>query len=171
MNCLGGNFVKCVRIPFTPTKNLNKLVSTKNTSLHHWLVTTRRGKSQFFLQMAQNRTLSTKVLQTLLLLSTPSTTLRSYAKKKIENLEIFQNVNIEFINLFKNNSTTNLLIFDDSFEKIRNSKDFGHIATAERHRGLSNVCFKHSIVHQSKLGRDVELQNTHFVLFKSPFCD
>ena len=27
---------------------------------------------------------------------------------------------------------------------------------------------KHNLFHKSKLGRDVELQNTHIVLFKSP---
>ena len=33
---------------------------------------------------------------------------------------------------------------------------------------MSTICIKHSLFHQSKLGRDVELQNTHIVLFKSP---
>ena len=41
------------------------------------------------------------------------------------------------------------------------------IATAGRHRGLSTIYIKHNLSHQSKLGRDVELQNTHIVLFKS----
>ena len=38
---------------------------------------------------------------------------------------------------------------------------------AGRHRGLSIIYIKHNLFHQSKLGRDVELQNTHIVL-KSP---
>ena len=42
------------------------------------------------------------------------------------------------------------------------------IATAGRHRGLSTIYIKHNLIHQSKLGIDVELQNTHIVLFKSP---
>ena len=42
------------------------------------------------------------------------------------------------------------------------------IATAGRHRGLSTIYIKHNLFHQSKLGRDVELQNTHNVVFKSP---
>ena len=42
------------------------------------------------------------------------------------------------------------------------------IATAGRHRGLTTIYIKHNLFHQSKLGRDVELQNTHIVLFKSP---
>ena len=61
-----------------------------------------------------------------------------------------------------------MLIFDDSCEEICNSKAFVDIATAERHRGLSTTYIKHNLFHQSKLGRDVELQNTHIVLFKSP---
>ena len=61
-----------------------------------------------------------------------------------------------------------MLIFDDSCEKICNSKAFVDIATAGRLRDLSTTYIKHNLFHQSKLGRDVELQNTHIVLFKSP---
>ena len=68
----------------------------------------------------------------------------------------------------KNNGTKYLLIFDDSCEEICNSKAFVDIATAGRHQGLSTIYIKHNLFHQSKLGRDVELQNTHIVLFTSP---
>ena len=61
-----------------------------------------------------------------------------------------------------------LLIFDDSCEEICNSKPLVDIATAGGHRGLSTIYIKHNPFHRSKLGRDVELQNTHNVLFKSP---
>ena len=61
-----------------------------------------------------------------------------------------------------------MLFFDDSCEKICNSKAFVDLATAGRHRGLSTIYIKHNLFHQSKLGRHVELQNTHIVLFKSP---
>ena len=61
-----------------------------------------------------------------------------------------------------------MLKFDDSCEEICNSKAFVDIATAGRHRGLSTIYIKHSLFHQSKLGRDVDLQNTHIVRFKSP---
>ena len=37
-----------------------------------------------------------------------------------------------------------------------------------KHCGLSTIYLKHNLFNQSKLGRDVELQNTHIVLFKSP---
>ena len=36
------------------------------------------------------------------------------------------------------------------------------------HRGFSTIYTKHNLFHQGKLGRDVELQNTHIVPFKSP---
>ena len=42
------------------------------------------------------------------------------------------------------------------------------LATAGRHQGFSTINNKHNLFHQSKLGNDVELQNTHIVLFKSP---
>ena len=89
-------------------------------------------------------------------------------QKEIENLEFLQGVNFEFINSLKDNGTKNLLIFDNSCEGICNSEAFVNIATAGRHRGLSAIYIKHNLFHHSKLGRDVELQNTHLVLFKSP---
>ena len=88
-------------------------------------------------------------------------------QKEIENLEFVREVNFEFIDSLKNNGTKYLLILDDSCEEIRNSKAFVDIATAGRHRGLSTIYIKVNFFHQSKLGRDVELQNTHIVLFKS----
>ena len=94
--------------------------------------------------------------------------LYNVVQKEIENLEFVQGVNFEFIGSLKNNGTKYLLIFDDSCEEICNSKAFVDIATAGRHRGLSTIYIKHNLFHQSKLGRDVELQNTHIVLFKSP---
>ena len=46
-------------------------------------------------------------------------------------------------------------------------EEFVDIATNGRHCGFSTIYIKHNLFHQSKLGRDVELQNTHLVLFKS----
>ena len=79
-----------------------------------------------------------------------------------------QGVNFKFIDSLKNNGKEYLLIFDDSCEEICNSKAFVDIATTGRHRDLSTIYIKHNLFHQSKLGRDVELQNTHIVLLKSP---
>ena len=88
-------------------------------------------------------------------------------QKEIANLEFVRRVNFEFIDSLKNNGTKYLLIFDDSCEEISKSKAFGDIATEGRHRGLNTIYTKHNLFHQSKVGRDVELQNTHIVLFKS----
>ena len=88
-------------------------------------------------------------------------------QKKVENLDFVQGVNFEFNNTLEDNGTKNLLTFDDSCEEICNSKAFADIATAWRHQGVSTIYIKHNLFHQSKLGRDVELQNTHIVFFKS----
>ena len=86
-------------------------------------------------------------------------------QKELKNLEFVHGVNFEIIDSLKHNVTKYLLIFDDSCEEICNSKAFVDIATAERHRGLSIFYIKHNFFHQGELGRDVELQNTHIVLF------
>ena len=89
-------------------------------------------------------------------------------QKEIDNLEFVQDVHFEFINSLKNNGTKYLLNFDYSCADNCNSKEFVDIAIAGRHRGFSTIYIKHNLFHQSKLGRDVELENTHIVLFKSP---
>ena len=88
--------------------------------------------------------------------------------KNIKNIQFIQGVDFEFIQSLPNNGTKYLLIFDDSCEEISSSKEFVKIATAGRHKGLSTIYIKHNLFHQSRLGRDIELQNTHIVLFKSP---
>ena len=89
-------------------------------------------------------------------------------QKEINNLEFVHGVNSEFIDSLNNNGTKYLLIFGDSCEEIFNSKAFFDIATNGRHRRLSTIYIKHNLFHQSKLRRDVDLQNTHIVPFKSP---
>ena len=83
-------------------------------------------------------------------------------------LEFVQGVHFEFIEPLKKNGIKYLLFFDDSCAEICNSKEFVDIAIAGRHRGLSTIYIKHNLFHQSKLGRDVELQNTQIVFFKTP---
>ena len=90
------------------------------------------------------------------------------SKKEIENLEFVHGVNFEFIDSLKNNGTKYLFVFDNSCEKICMSKAFVDIANAGRHRGLNTIYIKNNLFHQSKIGRDVELQNTHIDPFKSP---
>ena len=99
-------------------------------------------------------------------LSTFSETLRCYAKRNRFS-RVYSRCEFEFTVSLKNNGTKYLLIFGDSCEKICNSKAFVDISSAGRHRGLSTIYIKHNLMHQSKCGRDVELKNTHIVLFKS----
>ena len=89
-------------------------------------------------------------------------------KEKVKNIEFINGIDFQFIEQIPNNGKNYLLIFDDSCEEIFNSKEFVKVATAGRHRGLNTIYIKHNLFHKSKLGRDVELQNTHIVLFKSP---
>ena len=89
-----------------------------------------------------------------------------------KNLEFVQSANFEFTDSLKNNGITYLLVFDDACEEIWNSKAFVDIAMAGKHRGWTIIYNWYNLFHQSNFGRDVELQNTHFVPFKiSPWCD
>ena len=161
--------MQCGGIHFTLTKIMNKIISTKNRvfislvgpseseklqPIYNWLKIGRFqpkfDRSYFFYQHSQP---PYDVMQ-----------------KEIENLEIVRVLIFEFIESLKNNGTKYLLLFDDSCEEICNSKALVEIATAGRHRGLSAIYIKHKLshlFHQSKLGRDVELQNIHIVLFQS----
>ena len=123
-----------------------------NNFIHNWLKNgtfqTKFDKNYFFYQYSQ--------------------TLHDVMQKEIENLESVQGVHFEFMESLKNNDTKYLLIFDDSCEEICNSKAFVDFAFAGKCPGLSTVYINHHLFHQSKLGRDFELQNTFDVLFKSP---
>ena len=88
-------------------------------------------------------------------------------QKEIDNLEFVQGVHFDIINSLKKNGTKYLLIFEDSCAEICSFKEFVDIAIAGKHRVFSTTYIKHNLFHQSKLGSDVELQNTHIVLFKS----
>ena len=89
-------------------------------------------------------------------------------KRKLKISIFVRGVNFEFIDLLKNNGKKYLLFLDDSCEEIYYSKAFFDIATDGRHRSLSTIYIEHNLFHQSKLGRDVESQNTRIVLFNSP---
>ena len=146
---------------------MNNLISTKNRVFISLVGPSETGKSQPIYNWLKIGTFQTKFDKNLLFSSSFSTSLRCYAKGN-ENLEFVQGVNFEINDSLKNNCTKYLLIFDDSCEELCNSKAFVYIATAGRHRGLSTLYIKHNHFHQSKLGRDIELQNTHIVLFKYP---
>ena len=146
---------------------MNKLISIKNRVFFSLVGPSETGKSQFLWNCPKIGTFQLKY-DKIYFFYQHSRPLYDVMQKEIEKLEFVGGVNFEFIDSLKNNGTKYLLIFDDSCEEIFNSKAFVDIATAGRHRGLSTIYIKHNLFHQSKLGRDVELQNTHTVLFKSP---
>ena len=88
--------------------------------------------------------------------------------KNIKNIHFIQGVDFELIHSLHNNGAKYLLIFDNSCEEISSSKDFVKIAKAGRHKGLRTIFINHKVFHHSRLGKDIELQNTQIVLFKSP---
>ena len=120
-----------------------------------------------YLQLAENCNIWTKISQNLIFYQ-HYRHLYDVMQREIENLEFMRGVNFEFIDSLKNDGTKYLYFFDDSCEEICNLKVFVEVATDRRHRGLSTIYIKHNLFHQSKLERDVELQNTHNILFKSP---
>ena len=146
---------------------MNKLIPTKNRVFISLVGPSETGKSQLkynWLKIGKFQPKFDKIY----FFYQDSQPLYDVMQKEIESLEFVRGVNFEVIDSLKNNGTKYLLIFDDSCEEICNSKAFVDTATAGRHRGLSTIYIKHNLFHQSKLGRDVELQNTHIVLFKSP---
>ena len=166
-NCLGWNFVQCGRILFTLTKIMNKLISTKNWVFVSLVGPFETGKSQLIYNWLKIGTFRPK-FDKIYFFYQHSQPLYNVLQNEIKNLEFVQWVNFEFIDSLKNNGTKYLSIFDDSCEEICNSKAFVDIATAWKNWGLSTIYIKHNPFHQSKLGRDVEVQNTHNSLFKSP---
>ena len=146
---------------------MNKLISTKKRILISLVGPSDSGKTYLIHEWLKVGTLQPKFDKIYFFYQHPQP-LYDVMQKEIDNLEFVQGVHFEFIKSLKNNGTKYLLIFDDSCAKICNSKEFVDIATAGRHPRFSTIYFKHNLFHQSKLGRDVELQNTHIVLFKSP---
>ena len=87
---------------------------------------------------------------------------------QIDNIEFIRAIDFELIDSLPADGTNYLLIFDDSCAEISRSREFEKLATAGRHKKLNVIYIKHNLFHKSPLGRDIELQNTHIILFKSP---
>ena len=146
---------------------MNKLISTKNRVFISLVRPGESGKSQFIYQWLKNDTFQPK-FDKFLFFYQHFQPLYVVMLKEIENIEFVQRVNLVLIDSLENTGTKYLLIFEDSRQELCNSREFEKIAVAGRHRGLSTIYIKHNFFHKSKLGRDIELQNTHIVLFKSP---
>ncbi len=87
---------------------------------------------------------------------------------EFSNIEFLSCIDFQLVQELPSDGTNYLMIFDDSCVELLKSKEFEKIATSGRHRGISVIYIKHNLYHKSPIGRDVELQNTHIVLFKSP---
>ena len=151
---------------FYPHEDYEQVNFYKKLSLYFFGWSIRNWKIAVDLQLANNWNISTKVWQNFFFQH--SQPVYNVLQTENKNLAFVQGVSFELIDSLKNNGTKYLLIFDDSCENIFNSKAFVDIATAGGHWGLITVWIKHNLFRQSKLGRDVELQNTHIVLFKCP---
>ena len=146
---------------------MKKLTSTKNRVFISLVGPSETGKTQLIYNWLKIGTFQPN-FDKIYLFYQHSEPLYDVMQKENKNLEFVLGVNFEIIQSLENNGTKYLLMFDDSCEEICNSNDIVDFATAGRHRGLSTIYIKHNLFHQSKLGRDVELQNTYIVLFRSP---
>ena len=142
---------------------MNKLNSTRNRIFISLVGPSYSDKTYLILEWLKVGTFQLKFDENYFFYQHPQP-LYDVMQKEIDNLEFVQGVHVEFINSLKENGTKYLLIFDDSCAEICNTKEFVDIATAGRHREFSTIYIKHNLFHQSKIERDVELQNTHILL-------
>ena len=146
---------------------MNKLLSTKNRIFISLVGRSETGETQLTFNWLKIETFHQK-FNKIYFFHQHCQPLYDVMQKEMKNLEFLQGVNFEFTDSLKNKGTKYLIIFDHFCEEFCNSKAFVDIAAAGRYRFLSTIYIKHNLFHQSKLGRDVALQNTHIVLFKSP---
>ena len=133
------------------------LFSTKKVPSYLWWVQSRRESCNLFTIDSKSEAFNQNMRQFTLFINTTS-----------HFTEFFQGVTFEFMDLLRNNCTNYLLTFENSYEEICISGAFLENINAAKHRGLSPFYTKHNLFHQSEIGGDVELQNTHIALFKPP---
>ena len=88
-------------------------------------------------------------------------------KRDVAEIEFIHGLDFGLINQSFTHDGKKRLLNDFSEELLR-SKDFIWIATAGIHLGLHVLYIRHNLFHKSPVGRDVEVQLTHIVLFQSP---
>lgn len=146
---------------------MNKLVSSNKRIFMSLVGPSGSGKTQLLLEMLVNGTFQPKFDKIFYFYQHYQPTY-SIMLDTVKNVEFIKCVDFELIDNLPNDGSRYLLIFDDSCTEISRSKDFEKIATSGRHRNFAVIYVKHNLYHKSPLGRDIELQNTHIVLFKSP---
>ena len=92
----------------------------------------------------------------------------------VKSLEFVQDSNFKPIELLNSKSTKHLVIFNNSFRELFNSKTFVKFATDKRHPKMKTLYIEHNLFYQTKIRLDVELQrnqthslNKHIVYPKS----
>ena len=143
---------------------MNKSISTKKTCLYIIGRSVRDRKDTTYLQLAQKCILFnqnvTKFFSSITLLET----LWCYARTNWKP-SVCSRCKLWIHKFLKKQY---LLIFDNSCAEDCNLKEFVDIASAGRYCGLSTIYNKHTLFHQSKLGRNFEIQKAHIVPFNSP---
>ena len=153
------------RIHFNFAKFMNKLTSSKNRIFVPLVGRNDSGKAYLIHEWWKVETFQPNSDKNFFLYQ-HSQPLYDVMQNETDNLEFVQGVHIEFINSLKDNGIKYLLIFDDSCGQICNSKEIVDIATAGKHRGFSTIYIRHNLFHQSKKGRDVDLQ-IHTLFFST----
>lgn len=146
---------------------MNKVISTEERVFMSLVGPSGSGKSQLIFEMLKNDVFR-PAFGKIIYFFQEYQLLYSDMLSQIENIEFVKGIDFGMINDLPNDGTNYLLIFDDSCPQLSKSKEFEKIATSGRHRKLNVIYIKHNLFHKSALGRDIELQNTHIVLFKSP---
>ena len=148
---------------------MNKLIYTKNRFFISLVGFCGMGESQPIHKWLKVETFSPKFAK-IYFYYQASRPIYDVMQKDLENLEFIRGVIFQYIDSVKTTVqfTCDSLTTHDSCEEVCNLKVFIEVATTGSYRGLSTIYFKHNLFHQSKLKRDVELQNTQIVLFKSP---
>ena len=132
---------------------MNKLISTKNRIFISLVGPSDSGKTYLIHECLKVGTFQPKFDKSYFFYQHLQP-LSDVMQKEFDNLEFVQGVHFEIINSLKNNGTKYLLIFDDSFAEICNSKKFVELATAGRHRGFSTIYIKHSASASSTCCKD-----------------
>ena len=149
------------------SKTMNKIISTHDRVFMSLVGPSGCGKTQLIFQMLENGTFHPQ-FDKILYFYQHHQDIYDKMQSRINNIEFIKCIDFELIDSLPADGTNYLLIFDDSCSEISRCREFEKLATAGRHKKLNVIYIKHNLFHKSPLGRDIELQNTHIVLFKSP---
>ena len=147
---------------------MNKIIDTNERMFMSLVGPSGCGKTQLIFEMLDRDIFTPRFDKIFYFFQYDQTIFNDQKRSGGKNFEFINGVDFDMINQLPNDKTKYLLIFDDSCDEICRSKDFQMIATAGRHKGLNVIYIKHNLFHKSPLGRDIELQLTHIVLFKNP---